>query len=195
MMYVVDPRECVHCGVTFTPKPNRHLSRAEQVRLCSNACVTRHHWSQKPSVEVFCHKCGDSIGCVPRSERYQRSSRYCAACDQLVQARLSKATSGRTKAELFAARKNWQSARSAIVHHAAKRFAASGRDKSCHVCGYTTHIEVAHIRPVSAFPDEAMVGEINDLSNLVALCPNHHWEFDNGLISIGDQLTNLFFVL
>jgi predicted restriction endonuclease len=24
---------------------------------------------------------------------------------------------------------------------------------------------------------------VNELSNLVALCPNHHWELDHGLLS------------
>jgi predicted restriction endonuclease len=28
------------------------------------------------------------------------------------------------------------------------------------------------------------LSEVNDLSNLVYLCPNHHWELDNGIIKL-----------
>jgi len=28
------------------------------------------------------------------------------------------------------------------------------------------------------------IDEVNDINNLVGLCPNHHWEVHNGLIDI-----------
>lgn len=34
------------------------------------------------------------------------------------------------------------------------------------------------------FDDEALVKEINDIENLVPLCPNHHWEFDNKILKL-----------
>jgi len=37
---------------------------------------------------------------------------------------------------------------------------------------------------VSDFPDAALIAEINDIANLVALCPNHHWEFDHGVLTL-----------
>ena len=46
-------------------------------------------------------------------------------------------------------------------------------------CGYAKHVEVAHRKDVSSFPDSALISEINDLTNLVGLCPLHHWEFDH----------------
>lgn len=51
---------------------------------------------------------------------------------------------------------------------------------SCAVCAYDGHVEVCHIDALAAFDDLVSVGEINALSNLVALCPTHHWELDNG---------------
>lgn len=57
--------------------------------------------------------------------------------------------------------------------------------KSCTVCGYDVHVEVCHIKPISSFPQTATVAEVNDLTNLVGLCPNHHYEFDHGLIKLG----------
>lgn len=60
----------------------------------------------------------------------------------------------------------------------------------CHVCGYSRHVELAHIRPLTSFPPTALIKEVNSPDNVVQLCPNCHWEFDNGLISLAfpDQL-------
>jgi hypothetical protein len=63
----------------------------------------------------------------------------------------------------------------------------SGKPKKCKVCGYSRLYRVAHIRPVSDFPDSALIGEINHIDNLVALCPNHHEEYDKGIMSEKDK--------
>lgn len=54
----------------------------------------------------------------------------------------------------------------------------------CKICNYSTHVEVHHIKPISSFPDETPIGEVNSIDNLVYLCPTHHWEADNGLLSL-----------
>lgn len=55
---------------------------------------------------------------------------------------------------------------------------------------YTNYCEVCHIKPVNGFSDESLVSEINDINNLVALCPNHHWEFDHGLLQLMGRSIN-----
>ena len=57
-------------------------------------------------------------------------------------------------------------------------------EHKCAICGYDKHIEVAHIKAVSEFDDNATIGEINAITNLIGLCPNHHWEYDNGLLNL-----------
>jgi hypothetical protein len=42
---------------------------------------------------------------------------------------------------------------------------------------------------VADFPDEALISEINNLKNLVALCPTHHWELGNNALDLVDQAT------
>lgn len=49
----------------------------------------------------------------------------------------------------------------------------------CVNCGYNKHIEIAHIKSITSFPDSAKLGEVNHPSNLLGLCPNCHWEFDH----------------
>lgn len=90
----------------------------------------------------------------------------------------------RTKGELLSDRKNYQSYRSAIRKLAEKIYTDSGQKKVCAICGYDKHAEIAHIKAVSEFDDSATIAEINSLNNLIALCPNHHWEYDNGIITL-----------
>ncbi len=71
-----------------------------------------------------------------------------------------------------------------IRDHAAK--VIKNQPKLCNVCGYDRHVEVCHIKPISSFSDNSLICDINNLNNLIYLCPNHHWELDNNLIVIGD---------
>ena len=93
-------------------------------------------------------------------------------------------TLSRTKGELLNIRKNYQSYRSSIRKLAEKVYKDSGREFKCAICGYDKHIEIAHIKAVSDFPDDASIAEINNINNLIGLCPNHHWEFDNGILKL-----------
>lgn len=54
----------------------------------------------------------------------------------------------------------------------------------CENCGYNKHTELCHIKDVTLFPLETTLGEINDIKNIVVLCPNCHWEFDNGRLRL-----------
>lgn len=49
----------------------------------------------------------------------------------------------------------------------------------CSKCGYDKHVEICHIKPIHTFSEDTLLTEINDVSNLIALCPNCHWELDN----------------
>lgn len=50
--------------------------------------------------------------------------------------------------------------------------------KICKNCGYDKHVEVCHKTAISSFPKETPVREVNNLGNLMFLCPNCHWEHD-----------------
>ncbi len=54
----------------------------------------------------------------------------------------------------------------------------------CMSCGYNKHVEICHVKPISEFAEDSTLSVINDKENLLVLCPNCHWEFDNKLISI-----------
>ena len=84
-----------------------------------------------------------------------------------------------TKKDLIDKHQTYHRYRSTIRKHAHYVFNMYHEHQECKVCGYDTHIEVCHIKPVSSFNDDELISEINSINNLVGLCPNHHWEFDN----------------
>ncbi len=50
--------------------------------------------------------------------------------------------------------------------------------KCCQWCGYDKHVEIAHRKSISEFSGDTLLSTINDTDNLLALCPNCHWEHD-----------------
>jgi len=56
--------------------------------------------------------------------------------------------------------------------------------KKCKICSFDLIVHCCHIKPISSFSMESLVGEVNSLSNLVYLCPNHHAMFDKDLIKL-----------
>jgi len=58
------------------------------------------------------------------------------------------------------------------------------KQQICGICGYSKHVECAHIIAISKTTGSTTVREINDDKNVILLCPNCHWEFDNGSLQI-----------
>lgn len=110
---------------------------------------------------------------------------YCGNSCRTLDVPLSRRMIGtRTKGEVFKSCRNWQSARSIIRKDAERIISRSDIELKCKVCFYTNHVEVCHIKSVSSFSDESTIDDINNIDNLVLLCPNCHWEFDNNLLKL-----------
>lgn len=62
--------------------------------------------------------------------------------------------------------------------------------KCCEKCGYDKHVEACHIKPISSFTKNTLIDIINSPDNLLALCPNCHWEFDNLMGADGNAPTS-----
>lgn len=75
---------------------------------------------------------------------------------------------------------------SQIREYARKAYSKSNKPKKCLRCGYDKHFEVCHIKAIKLSIKSTRISEINSLDNLIALCPNCHWEFDAGLWQLSD---------
>jgi hypothetical protein len=186
--YYLRPNVCLHCGKVIPVGPKQRVHEVRAKKFCNSSCfgyytnkaVVRKHKSRKKI--RHCRACSAEI------TRGKGKGHYCQECLAIIKRKNRPPIEDRTKGELFSSRKNWQSARGAIVKHANMVYERSNRPQCCCICGYEKHFQVAHRKAVSDFPNEATIGEINDIDNLGPLCPNHHWEQENGFIELPESI-------
>ena len=163
--------KCKKCEVQFA-KTSSEISKSKSGNhFCSRSCAAKFNNSIYPKRKrgkKFCKEC--------RLEINNRRT----ICDNCLSKR---SLSHKTIKEAL---DNWEghrsTAHSRIRSHA--RSVAKVMKNECSNCGYKVHVEVCHIRAINSFSLDSLVSEVNDLSNLVKLCRNCHWEFDNGLLSL-----------
>lgn len=144
----------------------------------------------------ICEECRRPIPLNPKyPPSWTRTRRFCNyTCSAAFNARHrlkiqgKKPLADRTLNEVMGKAKSneklWWRARVHIGQHARRAYERSGKPQACAICGYDKHVEICHKKPVSDFPGTALISEINNLSNMTPLCPNHHWELDNGLLKL-----------
>lgn len=160
-LYYENPNLCEYCGQIIDVKEGQKISEVKVKRFCSHSCSARFNNPLKAKPKEVIEK--RTALEIKVEQRVNRINRYNAF----------------TKGEMFSRSKNWQTARTEIRKHSSLMIESLGKDKKCEKCGYDKHVEICHIKSVSSFPDEAYLKEINSPSNLLYLCPNCHWEFDN----------------
>ena len=159
--YYKDPNVCKNCSKVIEVNENERASTVKKKIFCNRSCSTQHNNRIKP-------KRKKRIREKKIKETKDKENLYF----ELTKEELENKHGG----TYF----NW---RASISKNARKTFNNSGLCKKCIVCGYDNHVDIAHIVPVSEFDKSSKLSEINGMINLVPLCPNHHWEFDSGLIT------------
>ena len=193
--------ECIHCGTIKKMRPyNFHKlvttdcyhqkekkyclqcgKETSNPKFCSSSCAAKYNnpiklYKNKKKYSHYCKKCGKFLCENSRND----SPNFCDSCNSnrvnwdLI-----------TLEEIHKKRKYQNNSR--IRDLAKKKTKNIKRFQSCANCGYDKHVEVCHIKAIKSFPLTALVSEINDLNNLVGLCPNCHWEFDNNILPFDKQ--------
>lgn len=211
--YNKNPHLCKFCNKPILMKENDKYRDVFKKKFCSCICASKYGHIVTPrtgrQVDNFLDKYSNdeikeiyesSTSILEFSNKLGYSSRILKSQTVVINRlnsigididslkKQTKSIKNHTKGEVFDKYSNWQCARSQIQKHARKVYADSDKPKECCVCGYDKHYEVAHIKAVSEFDDEVLVSEINDIDNLIALCPNHHWEYDNTDFDIHNYL-------
>ncbi len=174
LRYYEAPVLCAECQKPIPVSSGQKIREVRKKRFCNLVCSNRNSARLRERAPIDPKNC-DECGIKVRSK-----SRMCRSCN----ARSKSTTSTLTRGDLMKRRGSYQSARSSIRRLAVKVFCSSGKPRKCHKCGYDTYYEVCHIKAVKDFPLTALISDINHIDNLVALCPTHHWEFDNGLLTL-----------
>ena len=162
--------QCTHCQAT-TPNP----------KFCSRSCAAS--FTNRTPKRKLTRQCANCTATV----RNYRSS-LCEACFQTSRDRYRETLHQLTLADYFtrpSITNLHASSKYAHVRGFARTWNRALTELPCAACGYAKHVELCHIRSLVSFPPTATLGEVNNRQNLVQLCPNCHWEFDHGLLTVG----------
>ena len=177
--YYSNPNICLYCNSIIEVKLKQKIQEVRRKKFCSSSCSARHNNPSRrttPST-IKCKHCGDEVN----NTNYKR--KYCDKCytKRKYIKKKNESCLNISKKEHFQG-KYYFRARSLICGNARRVYRNNNGSKKCIVCGYDKYTEVCHIKSVSSFSDDTLVSEINNFNNLVALCPNHHWEYDHGIL-------------
>jgi len=177
--YNENPKRCKNCKEIIEIGEGERLSITKKKDFCNRSCAATyngHAFPKRKSKNTrVCPSCGGK-------KWYQ--SKLCQNCKRL------KTLDGVMKKKL--SDYTLYNAASRAKHNQVRLWARNhlkykNVEKKCKVCGYdkyTDVLEVAHIKRISDFSEDALMGEVNALSNLAYMCPTHHKEFDKGFIDL-----------
>jgi hypothetical protein len=164
--------KCENCKCSVNRLPSQVKKSKSGYIFCSRSCAATFNNKKHPKRHFTktCNICKSLI----RSD-----SKYCSGCYKE-----NHYLDNKTLEQATQRRKNDNNRYCQIRQISRKKYLQSDKPKCCEVCGYDKHIEICHIKDIASFSKTTLVSEINDLSNLIALCRNHHWELDHGHLTI-----------
>jgi predicted restriction endonuclease len=128
--------------------------------------------------KIFCSKrCRKRVNLCKCGTRKWYDSIYCAKCYR-----------EQKKSNLTLEESLYYGSKRATIYCAVRQRARTVAKQlgwsSCYICGYGPNIQIAHIKPINTFPLSAPINLISDVTNIVPLCPNCHFEYDRGLLKL-----------
>lgn len=165
---------CSQCNTKFIRIPSKLGKSTNDYCSCSCAAIWNNsnrkpgtNTGPKRKVFTYCQKCN-----IPISN----NKTFCSEHKQSLLNKTLKES------------ENMPSNRHRSIRDNARRLAkVKGLLNSCKICGYSKHVVTCHIKGIATFDEDILVSTINELSNLVGLCQNHHWEMDHDLLSNEDK--------
>lgn len=157
-------KNCLHCN-----------KETKNPKYCSKKCANTHNNTLFPKRQTKkrCVVCNDPV----KSWRNNRCEQHTKEYKNFME---------RYKNKTLGEYRNLNSVKGkhpSWVHAHIRQFARSWFKHlvklPCAHCGYDKHVELAHIKEISSFQDSALISEVNSPDNIIQLCPNCHWEFDN----------------
>jgi len=188
--YYTNPAYCLHCGKMIKVKEGQKPSLVKKRKFCNRSHASTYNNAKYPKRQAVkegpCLRCGRAVLYRKQKKGFYLRRSYCEDCVRIV--RVEKAgkrvLKHMTKRELRENRRTLEHFRASIHSHARRVYYRSGKPRQCIKCGYQLHFHVSHIQEIEDFSDDALIGDINHIDNLVAFCPTHHWEFDNGHLAL-----------
>lgn len=156
--------KCRLCNQDFNPGKDRDK------KFCSMVCSSKFNNPRQKPEFATCTNCGGKTTFTSAGP----ARKFCNACLK----NKYQCAGDLTIKEACYERKDSNRYRK-IRHHAHEVARRSLGIQQCSRCPYDKHVELAHIKGISSFDPATKLNVVNDPSNLMWLCPNCHWEFDN----------------
>jgi len=192
--YYTNPSVCEFCHSIIEVRNNEKPADARRRKFCNHTCAAKYtnvRRGRKLKYDV-CQKCGAKLPKIKSSSgKGYLKRRYCELCLPIVQRqnvqkrhpnRLPDLIETMTLREVRKI-KGRAATRTSITKHAKLVYEASNKPKHCILCNFLPVYQLCHKTPVASFPKDTLISEVNNLDNLVALCPNHHILFDTELLT------------
>lgn len=154
--------KCLNCdNITTNPK------------FCSKSCAAEYNNKLYPKRKKT-KRCKSCLSLID-SDRT-----YCKKCYDLKRVDFNSISLKELKQD-----KGSRNRYTTVVRSHARSVAKkNGFENKCKICNYSTYVECCHIKSVSSFDIRTKLGVVNSPTNLIMLCPNHHKEFDLGLLQL-----------
>lgn len=163
--FISEEKECLICLKKFTTNSNNKTQS-----FCSISCSNK-----LKKVKLGLHKDVNCLNCNKLFKNTGKKNNCCSLlCSMEFSMKNTKLSSliRRTGANAYD-----------LVRVRARTYSKYIHPLECKVCSYKKHYEVCHIKPIKEFdPESSTLWDVNNPDNLIHLCPNHHWELDNGII-------------
>lgn len=172
--------ECKLCGKKYEILKSEYNKSKNKNFFCSHSCAAKFNnktrvYKIKESEDNVCPICGN---------KKVKKSKTCKKCyKQNRKSNIKAKTLG-----YFIEGKKYLGSKCTEIRKDAKRtIEESYVEKTCAYCHnheFDGILEVHHIKGILEFDKSATIEEINDINNLVWLCPNHHRMLELGLIKL-----------
>jgi hypothetical protein len=172
---------CANCSLQF----KRRKSEVRGNCFCSRTCSAQFNNRKRNKKTSLSTSSPTNKPCTVCGQRRRGKSDLCKNCSPR-QIR-NKSLPNMTVGEFFITREtkdpNYARRRSSISK-LARSWNKELKGKPCLNCGYDKHTEFCHIKAVVEFGPTDTLWDMNGPHNIIPLCPNCHWEFDHGFLTL-----------
>ena len=170
--YNKNPKECLNCGSPILFKPGDKLHKFKKRKFCSLKCSREN--TSKNKKNHTCYSCGD---------KRDKNSELCRKCFNIINNPINEKTLGSfIQGEKYLSSK-CQSIRKDARVKMEKWFPIETREcKYCKTKEFKDVLEVHHLKNILSFSLETKIKEINNIDNMIWVCPSHHAMIEKGLL-------------
>lgn len=179
-------RNCINCNIDITLKVDK------RAKFCSRSCSAKTNNKLFPKKQRVLKE-NEVASDVKKGYKYCKCgklrikrSNSCRNCKITLQLERK---GNQTISDIMLKNKRFPACKfDKIRAHARRVMALSNTYKACKICKFDLYVEVCHIKPISTYSLDTKLSDVNNLANLVYLCPNHHIMLDKNINNFGQVL-------